>query len=73
MLFLIHTQVDWEFEQKLPKDNENIMKMIEHRESEEITKKDLIFSSGIRLNNGKVVIKSLYNVVFHIFIIHNYI
>ena len=66
MLFLIHTQVDWEFEQKLPKDNENIMKMIEHRESEEITKKDLypIFSSGIRLNNGKVLIKSLYNVIF---------
>ena len=58
MLFLIHTQVDWEFEQKLPKDNENIMKMIEHRESQEITKKDLypIFSSGILLNNGKVVI-----------------
>ncbi|PWA93106.1 Phloem protein 2-like protein [Artemisia annua] len=48
--------VDWEFEQKLPKDNENIMKMIEQRRSKEITKKDLypIFSSGIHLNNGKV-------------------
>ncbi|GJU78769.1 phloem protein 2-like protein [Tanacetum coccineum] len=54
--FNIH--VDWEFEQKLPKDNENIMKMIEHRESQEITKKDLysILSSGIRLNNGKVLL-----------------
>ncbi|GJS68328.1 phloem protein 2-like protein [Tanacetum coccineum] len=49
---------DWECEQKLPKDNENIMKMIEHPESQEITKKDLysIFSSGIRLNNGKVLL-----------------
>lgn len=66
MLFLIHTQLGWEFEQKLPKDNENIMKMIEHRKSKKITMKDLypISSSGIRLNNGKVVIKSLYNVVF---------
>ncbi|GKB84782.1 phloem protein 2-like protein [Tanacetum coccineum] len=54
--FNIH--VDWEFEQKLPKDNKNIMKMIEHRESQEITKKDLysILSSGIRLNNGKVLL-----------------
>ncbi|PWA81487.1 protein kinase-like domain-containing protein [Artemisia annua] len=54
----LNIHVDWEFEQKLPKDNENIMKMIEQRESEEITKKDLypIFSSGIRLNNGKVLL-----------------
>ncbi|PWA76279.1 Phloem protein 2-like protein [Artemisia annua] len=52
----LNIHVDWEFEQKLPKDNENIMKMIEHRESQEITKKDLypIFSSGIRPNNGHV-------------------
>ncbi|GKG10299.1 hypothetical protein Tco_0339045, partial [Tanacetum coccineum] len=57
----LNIHVDWEFEQKLPKDNENIMKMIEHRESKENTKKDIysIFSSGIRLNNGQVVIKSL--------------
>ncbi|GJU68056.1 phloem protein 2-like protein [Tanacetum coccineum] len=50
--------VEWEFEQKLPKDNENIMKMIELRESQQIKKKDLysIFSSGIRLNNGKVLL-----------------
>ncbi|GJV40818.1 phloem protein 2-like protein [Tanacetum coccineum] len=47
---------DWEFEQKLPKDNENILRMIKHQESKEITKKYLysIFSSGIRINNGKV-------------------
>ncbi|GJX08759.1 phloem protein 2-like protein [Tanacetum coccineum] len=52
----LNIHVEWEFKQRLPKDNENIMKMIEHRESQEITKKDLysIFSSGIRLNNGKV-------------------
>ncbi|PWA57595.1 Phloem protein 2-like protein [Artemisia annua] len=51
--------IQWEFKQKLPKDNENIMKMIEHREYEEIKKKDLYpsFSSRILLNNGKVVIK----------------
>nr|GEU96654.1 phloem protein 2-like protein [Tanacetum cinerariifolium] len=48
--------VDWEFEQNLPKDNENILKMIKHRESKKTTKKDLysIFFSGIRLNNGEV-------------------
>ncbi|GKC67868.1 hypothetical protein Tco_1100466, partial [Tanacetum coccineum] len=52
--FDIH--VEWEFKQRLPTDNDNIMKMIEQRESQETTKKDLysIFSSGIRLNNGKV-------------------
>ncbi|GJW36799.1 phloem protein 2-like protein, partial [Tanacetum coccineum] len=52
--FNIH--VEWEFKQRLPKDNDNIMKMIEQQESQETTKKDLysIFSSGIRLNNGKV-------------------
>ncbi|GKA32606.1 phloem protein 2-like protein, partial [Tanacetum coccineum] len=52
----LNIHVEWEFEQKLPKDNENIMKMIEHPESQVITKKHLssIFSSGIRLNNGKV-------------------
>nr|GEW58114.1 ribonuclease H-like domain, reverse transcriptase, RNA-dependent DNA polymerase [Tanacetum cinerariifolium] len=53
---IMFARAEWEFKQRLPKDNEKIMKMIEHRESQEITKKDLysIFSSGIRLNNGKV-------------------
>ncbi|GKE06903.1 phloem protein 2-like protein, partial [Tanacetum coccineum] len=57
---------EWECEQKLPKDYEGIMKMIENPESKIITKKDLysLLSSGTRLDNGEVVMKSLYNVSF---------
>ncbi|GJX34030.1 phloem protein 2-like protein, partial [Tanacetum coccineum] len=47
---------EWECEQKLPKDYERIREMIEHPESQIITKKDLysLLSSGTCLNNGKV-------------------
>ncbi|GJU94666.1 phloem protein 2-like protein [Tanacetum coccineum] len=47
---------DWECEQKLPKNYERIREMIEHPESQIITKKDLysLLSSGTRLNNGEV-------------------
>ncbi|PWA36042.1 Phloem protein 2-like protein [Artemisia annua] len=47
---------EWECEQKLPKDYEEIMKMIEHPESQVTTKKDLfsLFVSGICLDNGNV-------------------
>ncbi|GJS06573.1 phloem protein 2-like protein, partial [Tanacetum coccineum] len=37
----LNIHIEWEFEQRLPNDNENIMKMIEHWESQEITKKNL--------------------------------
>ncbi|PWA76283.1 Phloem protein 2-like protein [Artemisia annua] len=53
----LNIHLEWEFKQKLPKDNENIMKMIEQPETQEITKKDIysIFSPGICLNSGKVL------------------
>ncbi|GJS89140.1 phloem protein 2-like protein [Tanacetum coccineum] len=48
---------EWEWGRKVPKDYEKIIKMSQHPVSPKITKKDLysLFSSGILLQNGKVV------------------
>ncbi|GKC99878.1 phloem protein 2-like protein [Tanacetum coccineum] len=52
---------EWGWERKVPKDYEKILKMTQHPVSPKITKKDLyfLFSSGILLQNGKLVINSL--------------